>query len=166
MTRFTCLICRAFDSFKSTHWTTRPVFIWLNCNRHFDMRSVKFNTFNVCKIFCELIYFHLRYNFVSYSQLLLITCILNYDSTLCCFLFQNYFSLLKIRRNTYLVAKKSNILFFPLKALMHKKEIQFARKINASKETEVWHLKSNSVDECWCLGVGRLSVHSIRFDSK
>lgn len=31
---------------------------------------------------------------------------------------------------------------------MHEKEIQYARKINAIKETEVWHLKLNSVDEC------------------
>lgn len=30
---------------------------------------------------------------------------------------------------------------------MHEKEIQDARKINASKETEVWHLKLYSVDE-------------------
>lgn len=30
---------------------------------------------------------------------------------------------------------------------MHEKEIQYARKINALKETEVWHLKLNSVDE-------------------
>lgn len=30
---------------------------------------------------------------------------------------------------------------------MNKKEIQYARKINAIKETEVWHLELNSVDE-------------------
>lgn len=51
-------------------------------------------------------------------------------------------------------------------AFMHEKEIQDAHKINASKETEGWHLKLNSVDEFKCLGLGRLRVHSIRFDSK
>lgn len=161
MTHFTCLICRAFVKINTLNNPTCFCLIELKSTLWYAFSEV--NTSNVSRIFCELIYFYLRYSFVSYLQLPLITCIFKLWFEIVCFFVRELLFITKNQVQYLFFLLKNPTIFFPSRLLCTRRKFNMHVIIDASKEREVWSLKL-CIETFWCLGLVRLRFHSIRFD--